>query len=96
MGMMINGEWIDDDAAYRADGTFLRAASAFDGRISADGKSDFVAESGRYHLLASAACPWAHRALIVRRLKKLEHVISVTYADLPTKRSWDLSVVRSL
>src|SRR5262249_50341227 len=43
--------------------------------------SGFPAEAGRYHLYVSLACPWAHRTLIVRRLKGLEEVIGVTVVD---------------
>ena len=92
MGMLIEGEWVDDDASHRdADGAFLRRASVFDEWVTPDGSSGFAAEPGRYHLFVSAACPWAHRALIVRHLKGLESVISVSFADLPTRRSWAFS-----
>ncbi|EKD72466.1 MAG: hypothetical protein ACD_45C00668G0002 [uncultured bacterium] len=49
--------------------------------ITADGTSDFKAEPGRYHLYASLACPWAHRTLIFRKLKKLEDMISLSIVD---------------
>ena len=91
MGMLIKGEWVDDDAKYRADPAFLRDTSPFDGRVTADGSSGFAAEPGRYHIFASPACPWAHRTLIVRRLKQLEDIVSVSLADLPTRRSWTFS-----
>ena len=42
--------------------------------MTADGSSGFRAEPGRYHLYVSLACPWAHRTIIVRRLKGLEDV----------------------
>jgi len=48
---------------------------------SKDGSSGFPAEAGRYHLYVSYACPWAHRTLIVRKLKGLENVISVDVVD---------------
>ena len=47
----------------------------------ADGSSGFPAEANRYHLYVSLACPWAHRTLIVRKLKGLEDVISTTVVD---------------
>ena len=46
--------------------------------VTADGSSGFKAEPGRYHLYVSLACPWAHRTLIFRRLKRLEEVIGVS------------------
>lgn len=49
--------------------------------VPADGSTDFKAEASRYHLYVALACPWAHRALIVRRLKGLEDVITVTVVD---------------
>ncbi|PVD28098.1 hypothetical protein C0Q70_10679 [Pomacea canaliculata] len=62
-------------------GEYIRKASSFRNWISADGSTGFPAESGRYHLYVSLACPWAHRTLIVRVLKGLEDVISVTVVD---------------
>jgi putative glutathione S-transferase len=62
-------------------GTWLRPDRTFRERITADGSSGYRAEAGRYHLYVSLACPWAHRTLIVRRLKGLEDVISVSVVD---------------
>ncbi len=93
MGMLIDGKWIDDDEKYRnpQGGAFVRPASSFRDRITADGSSGFRAEPGRYHLFIAPSCPWAHRTQIVRRLKGLEDVISVTLSDLPRERSWAYS-----
>jgi putative glutathione S-transferase len=93
MGMLIEGKWIDDDEKYRnaASGAFVRPDSKFRKAITADGSSGFKAEPGRYHLFLAPNCPWAHRTQIVRRLKRLEDVISVTLADLPRKKSWAYS-----
>ena len=52
----------------------------FRGRITADGSSGFKAEPGRYHLYVAHGCPWAHRTLIYRALKKLDGLISVAYS----------------
>jgi putative glutathione S-transferase len=49
--------------------------------ITADGSSGFKAEAGRYHLYVSLACPWASRTVIVRKLKKLEDIISMSIVD---------------
>ena len=93
MGMLIDGKWIDDDARYRNPdgGAFVRAESVFRDFVTADGSSGFRAEPGRYHLFLAPSCPWAHRAQIVRRLKKLEDVISVSLSDRPRERSWAYS-----
>ncbi len=78
MGMLVNGSWQTDDTADRAAPRFQRRDSSFRNKITADGSSGFPATSGRYHLYVSLACPWAHRTVIVRRLKKLEAVIPMT------------------
>jgi putative glutathione S-transferase len=93
MGMLIDGVWVDDDAGSRTatDGAFVRAAARFDAKVTADGSSGFKAEPGRYHLFVSAGCPWAHRTILARRLKKLEDVISISLSDLPRVRSWAFS-----
>ena len=63
-----------------ASGEFRRADSRFRDRITADGSSGFKAEAGRYHLYVAHGCPWAHRTLIYRSLKKLQGAISVAYS----------------
>jgi glutathionyl-hydroquinone reductase len=68
------------------DGRFVRQANRFTDRI---GTEEFPAEAGRYRLYASLACPWAHRALIVRRLLGLEDTIGVTIVDpIRDERGW--------
>jgi glutathionyl-hydroquinone reductase len=93
MGMVIDGQWIDDDSAYRnaKGGSFVRAESVFRHQVTKDGAGGFKAEAGRYHLFLAPSCPWAHRTQIFRRLKGLEDVISVTLSDLPRRRSWGYS-----
>ncbi len=72
-----------------ADGAFVRQSNAFCDRITADGSSGFRAEPGRYHLYVSLACPWAHRSIIVRKLKKLEDVVSMSVVDpIRDERGW--------
>lgn len=84
MGMLVDGVW--QDAWFdtkKSGGKFVRKAAQFRDWITADGsagpsgKSGFKAETGRYHLYVSLACPWAHRTLIFRKLKGLEDMISV-------------------
>jgi len=82
MGVLIEGTWRDEELPQEvgSSGEFRRVDSPFRKRISADGSSGFEAEAGRYHLYVSHGCPWAHRTLIFRALKKLEGAISVAYA----------------
>ena len=62
-------------------GDFQRQEDAFRDWIRADGSTPLPPVAGRYHLYVSLACPWAHRTLIVRRLRKLERAIGVTVVD---------------
>ncbi|MFD0691941.1 glutathione S-transferase C-terminal domain-containing protein [Actinomadura fibrosa] len=62
-------------------GGWNRPRYPFQGRITADGSSGYPAEPGRYHLYVSHRCPWAHRAAIVRILKGLQDVVSLSYVD---------------
>jgi len=76
-------------AEAAGDGSFVRQSNAFRDRITADGSSGFAAEIGRYHLYVSLACPWAHRALIVRRLLELRDVITMSVVDpIRDHRGW--------
>ena len=83
MGLLVKGEWHDKwYDTKETDGRFVRQESKFRDWVTMDGtpvegsNRGFKAESGRYHLYVSYACPWAHRTLIYRKLKKLEDVIS--------------------
>lgn len=85
MGLLVDGKWQDKwyDTS-KTGGKFEREAARFrnwvtaDGSPGPDGDGGFKAESGRYHLYVSLACPWAHRTLIFRKLKGLEKHISVS------------------
>lgn len=71
------------------DGSFKRQESRFRAWVSADGSTDFPAEAGRYHLYVSWACPWAHRTIIGRRLKRLEQAIGLSVVDpIRDERGW--------
>lgn len=85
MGLLIDGKWHDQWYDTKSTGgAFKRSESRFrnwitaDGSAGASGSGGFKAESGRYHLFVSLACPWAHRTLIFRALKGLEDHISVS------------------
>ncbi len=84
MGLLIDGKWHDQWYDTKSDGRFKRQESAFRNWITATGEAGpsgnggFKAEAGRYHLYVSLACPWAHRTLMMRALKGLEQMISVS------------------
>lgn len=75
--MTVHAQFPDE----QVDGRFVRQDDAFRGWVSADGHTGFKAEPGRYHLYVSLACPWAHRTIIVRKLKRLEQAIGMTVVD---------------
>ena len=85
MGLLVNGQWHDKwYDTEKSEGEFEREAAKLRNWVTADGspgpsgEGGFPAESGRYHLYVSLACPWAHRTLIFRKLKQLEDHISVS------------------
>lgn len=85
MGLLVDGKWQDQWYDTRkSGGKFERESARFrnwvtvDGAAGPSGEGGFRAESGRYHLYVSMACPWAHRALIFRVLKGLEQHITVS------------------
>lgn len=91
MGRLLEGEWHSGRSSVSASGEFMRQPSRFRGWITADGSSGLAAERGRYHLYVARACPWCHRTLIYRVLKKLEAVISVSYVEpLMLEQGWTL------
>ncbi len=88
MGVLVDGVW--HDKGYDQDkngGRFERDASAFrnwvtpDGASGPSGQGGYKAEPGRYHLYAAYFCPWATRCLIMRKLKGLDAIISLSLAD---------------
>lgn len=88
--MLVNGEWSATWQPVQAKdekGGFVRQTSSFrhwvtpDGSPGPTGEGGFPAEAGRYHLYVALICPWASRTLIVRALKRLEQVISVTVVE---------------
>ncbi len=85
MGLLVDGKWKDkwydtkaNDGDFKREAAQLRNWVTVDGKPGISGNGGFSAESGRYHLYVSLACPWAHRTLIFRKLKDLESHISVS------------------
>lgn len=79
MGLLVDGQW--QDVWYetsKTQGEFKREPTQFRGAISSQAHAQFPAEKGRYHLYVSLACPWAHRTLIFRQLKKLQDFIDIS------------------
>jgi putative glutathione S-transferase len=89
MGLLIEGAWHDDshDSKQMERGRFVRPQTRYrnwvtpDGRAGPTGEAGFPADAHRYHLYVSLACPWAHRTVIFRRLKRLEPVISMSIVE---------------
>ena len=99
MGLLVNGQWVDQwYDTESSKGEFKRQDSLFRNWVTADGEAGpsgeggFKAEAGRYHLYVSLACPWAHRTLIMRQLKGLEDLISVSVVEpLMLDQGWTFS-----
>lgn len=97
MGRLVDGVW--QDVWYDTKSTgghFKRSESQFRNWVTADGsagpggRAGFRADAGRYHLYVSLACPWAHRTLIFRKLKRLEHLISLSIVHpLMAENGWE-------
>ncbi|TXS91805.1 glutathione S-transferase family protein [Parahaliea aestuarii] len=98
MGLLVDGNWQDKwyDTSSTG-GRFKRSESQFRNWVTADGSAGpsgeggFAAASGRYHLYVSYACPWAHRALVMRALKGLQAHIGVSVVHpLMLENGWEL------
>lgn len=113
MGQLVNGKWEQFDVrqgAKNSDGEFIRKPMSFRGSINEG--TEYPPESGRYHLYIAYACPWAHRALIMRALKGLNDHISMSavspymlqdgwtflkdYDDIPNDPLHNLQFLREL
>jgi putative glutathione S-transferase len=81
LGMLVEGKWTTEWTEQDNKGEFNRMPTRFRNWITADGSSGYPAEANRYHLYVSLACPWAHRTLIMRSLKGLQDIISLSIVD---------------
>lgn len=88
VGKLVDGEWVAAPERGHDDQGF----EDWVGQADNDGRPDYPAEAGRYHLYISRACPWAHRAALTRRLDGLQDVISVDIVD-PVRRDdgWEFT-----
>ncbi|MGC2201566.1 MAG: glutathione S-transferase family protein [Stellaceae bacterium] len=92
MGMLVNGVWHQEDPPTAgADGSFVRPESGFRDHVTRDGSSGFRAEAGRYYLITAPSCPWAHRTVLMRKLKGLGEIIPLLQSDLPKGEGWAYS-----
>jgi len=93
MGRLVDGVW--ESVWYdtkKTQGAFVRKPTHFHSRIKSDHSTEFSPEAGRYHLYVSLACPWAHRTLIMRKLKELEEAISLSVVNpLMGERGWSFA-----
>ena len=85
MGLLVDGQWVDQwYDTKKTGGRFVRTQAQFRNWITADGsagptgQAGYKAEASRYHLYVSLACPWASRTLMIRTLKGLEDMISIS------------------
>src|SRR5262249_55252150 len=96
MGLLVDGVWQDEQHSQRTQsGRFVRSTTRFrnfvteDGAPGPTGSGGFAAARGRYHLYVALACPWAHRTVIMRMLKGLEDVVSMSVVEpLYGPRGW--------
>lgn len=99
MGLLVDGKWQDQWYDTKSTGgRFKRSESRFRNWVTADGGAGpgdaggFQAQSGRYHLYVSYACPWAHRTLVMRAWKGLEQHLGVSVVHpLMLDNGWELS-----
>jgi putative glutathione S-transferase len=80
MGLLIEGEWREDARDGSRGGAYLRPESRFRQWVTAEG-GPFPAAAGRYHLYVANACPWCHRTIAFRTLKRLENVVSLSAVE---------------
>ena len=96
MGLLVDGQWVDQwYDTKKTGGRFVRTQTQFRNWITADGsagptgQAGYKAEADRYHLYVSLACPWASRTLMIRTLKGLEDMISISVVHpLMLEQGW--------
>jgi glutathionyl-hydroquinone reductase len=91
MGQLVDGKWTTENVLVQHDdrGLYFKRDSVFRQRVSNEAGAAFPAEPGRYHLYCAVACPWAHRATLMRTLKKLEPFVTLTNTfQEPNGQGW--------
>jgi glutathionyl-hydroquinone reductase len=91
MGQLVDGRWTSENVQANHDktGLYFKHNSVFRHRIEGGAASEFPAEPGRYHLYCAVACPWAHRATLMRTLKNLEPFVTLTDTfQEPSGQGW--------
>ncbi len=95
MGLLVDGKWHDrwyensDSGEFQREQAQRRDWVTSDGSPGPDGQRAVKAQSGRYHLYVSLACPWAHRTLIYRKLKQLDSLLDVSVVSwLMAEHGW--------
>ncbi|MGJ3247357.1 MAG: glutathione S-transferase family protein [Elainellaceae cyanobacterium] len=92
LGRLVDGTWTTEWTERDESGQFKRMPTLFHNWITADGSSGFKAEPDRYHLYVSLGCPWAHRTVLVRSLKGLQDVVSLSIVDpVISDQGWTFS-----
>lgn len=82
MGHLLNGKWTEDETLSENQGDrYVKKPSIFRNWLTADGSSGFKVEPGRYVLYSAVGCPWAHRAVLFRVVKKLEAIMPLVNAE---------------
>jgi putative glutathione S-transferase len=96
MGLLVDGVWRDvgyDTASTQ--GRFVRSDTQFRGSVSSEPNAEHPVAAGRYHLYVAMACPWAHRAILARKLLGLERAVSMSVVDPEMlQEGWTFSAER--
>ncbi len=85
--MLIDGRWSDRDQEIK-DGAYQRSKSVYEQPISHDLLEALTDQPRRFTLIASHSCPWSHRTLLVRALKRLEQVLPIHIAHGPRDQGY--------
>ncbi|MEM9348710.1 MAG: glutathione S-transferase C-terminal domain-containing protein [Pseudomonadota bacterium] len=89
MGMLINGQWSDEDRTIE-NGAYVRPVSPFAEPLPVEVIQQISAEPGRFHLIASLSCPWSHRVILVRAIKGLGQILPFHIAGGPRTEGYRL------
>ena len=91
MGMLVEGRWVDDADCRIKEGAFVREPSAYDRELPVSLVHDMHSAPRRYVTIVSLSCPWSHRVLLVRILKRLEGTVQLLEAGGPRIEGYALN-----